>query len=114
LWNCIELANEIQLCATNHNQCLKNSINIVEKGSYEEIDNFKDCNIWYELVGDVLEMNLAMYAYMLDWSIDSNVIICCPIDVKWWGGSSKVKIIGGLFHRVAKRGILWLFFKMMG
>lgn len=114
MWNCIELANEIQLCATNHNQCLKNSINIVEKGSDEEIDNFKDYNIMIWIGRRCVGNELGYVCIYVRWSIDNNVIICCPIDVKWWRGSSKVKIIGGLFHQVAKRGILWLFFKMMG
>jgi hypothetical protein len=53
--NCVELSNQIK-CHNSECEHLKTTINIIEEGSDEKVDNFQnDINA---LATDVLELNL--------------------------------------------------------
>ncbi len=61
MWNCVDLSNKIK-CPNAERECLKDSINMIEKGSDEQLDNFHNCNEALKktntLATKVLELNL--------------------------------------------------------
>ncbi len=112
-WMCnyVELSNEIK-CHNNEHERFKTVVNMIEKWSDEEVDNFQnDINA---LATNVLELNLCQYSKTSYWFINNgmskHVIGNKKLltNIKDDRSTPKIKTIGRIVHLVGKGNLVIL------